>query len=201
MWSRSSRDLEPVGFCCRAVSGLVIVGMMIGGHVLALEIAKLFEIIVNDEEGKNCLQNWWDIKLDNSWVDAIYPIAYVGMAFDGLVYLTILSGKDGLMFFVGIWWFLISFMANCVLTGGLCSTYIRNWWNNKNCQGDFIVDIYGLWIGSDMLLFVGWWLLAILYAYLYDANKNNNLRTQTLRLERDIRNIQRNARRIRGMTG
>merc|ERR1719410_652754 len=122
----------------RASFGLFICGCLIGGHVIDLEIATLFAWII--ENKPECMNNHI-IYFDGTWSEMLIALSWSAIALVLLLYclylISILSNDENGYFYylaIGIGFYVILLVANCLIAVWYVVTYADNAWLNRHCS-------------------------------------------------------------------
>ena len=144
----------------RATFGLFVCGCLIGGHIIDLEIAKLFEwIIANKPE---CMTNYM-VYFDGSWGEILTILSWIGIGillFLFAMYLLSLSLRETKQWFYyflfGLIIYIMVLIGNSLIAIWYVGTYSNNFWFNEKCaNAQDMGYVYGLLAGSYILPIAG----------------------------------------------
>ena len=140
----------------RASFGLFVCGCLIGGHVIDLEIAKLFAWIIGNKS--ECMTSYM-VYFDGSWSEILTILSWIGIGLVIFLYtlylISILSNDEKGYFYylaIGIGIYVFVFVANCLTAVWIVGAYANNYWLNEQCSDAADMSYaYGLLAGSYIL--------------------------------------------------
>lgn len=165
----------------RATFGLLVCGCLIGGHIIDLEIAKLFSWII--ENKPECMTNYMNY-FDGSWSEILSILSWIGIGLVIVLFILYLislgyrengdraQGKQYFYpFMMGLIIYIMVLVGNSLIAIWYVGTYSNNFWFNQKCaNAQDMGYVYGLLAGSYILPIIG----LCAFAWCYIAISDNS---------------------------